>query len=321
MEGFELLNKILNIDYYKNLLHTFAENIEFNASLLPISIFSKINLSFIKKAISKETGFDIIIKIPNYFDAFIDELYINLYLFMANNQFYENYLNPEININDLVVRKYGKKNKKYKIIEINENLITLIELKRESVRDLNGPAKLFIDKKKIFKEFVPIKRPLRQGSLDNYLQLFSVLTGLDIKKDYFPTKFDIVTIFIGSKKLFESFRSVPLLEGNLYNSIPCYYINKEGRVNDTLGISPLLYFVPSYKVAYQHIIKNKEKISNISNIVLLDNRVDELQQIINDQSSYGFRIVGICTSQIEKSATSIIFWEWHKEEINLIQSL
>lgn len=313
-----MFNKILNIDYYNNLLHTFAENIEFNSSLLQISNFNKINLSFIKKAISKETGFDIIIKIPNYFVEFMEELYINLYLFMANNQFYENYLNPEININDLVVRKFSKKNKKYRVIEINEKQITLIELKRESIHDLNGPAKLFVERTKIFKDFVPIKRPLRKESLSNYLQLFSALNDLDIKKDYFPTKFDTITIFIGSKKLFESFRNVQLLKGNLYNSIPCFYINNEGKENDTLGISPLLYFVPSYSVAHQQVIRNKVRISNI---VLLDNKFDELQQIISDQSSNGFRIIGICTSKIEKRAISIKYWEWHKEEINLIQSL
>lgn len=313
-----MLDRILNIDYYNNLLHSYAENIEFNASLLPISNFNKINLSFIKKAISKEKGFDIIIKIPDYCNKLINELYINLYLFMANNQFYENYTNPEININDLVVRKYGKKNKKYKVIGINEKQITLIEIKRESSHDLNGPPKLFINRKNIFKDYVPIKRPLRKESLNNYLQLFSALNGLDIKKDYFPTKFNKVTIFIGAKKLFESFRNVSLLKGNLYNSIPCYYINNEGRENDTLGISPLLYFVPSYSLAYQQIFRRPV---SISNIVLLDNRVDELQQIISDQSIYGFRILGICTSKIEKRAISIKYWYWHKEEINLIQSL
>jgi len=154
--------------------------------------------------------------------------------------------------------------------------------------------------------------------LNNFLQLFSTLNGLDINEDYFPTKFGTVTVFVGSKKMFENFRNISIHNGKLYNSIPCYYINRDGKESDTIGISPLLYFVPTYRIAYQQIIRNKVRISNV---VLFDDGFDELQQIISDQSIYRFRILGICTSQIEKRASSIKYWEWHKEEINLIESL
>jgi len=313
-----LFDRILNTDYYKSLFQTFSENVEFNSSLLPISIFNKINLSFIQKAISKSAGFDIIIKVPKYFYKILDEIYSNLYLYIANVQFYENYMNPEFKLDELVVRKIGKKNRKYKVVGINELNITLVEQKKESLKDLNGPAKLYVDRKNIIKEFVPIKRPLKKGSLNNFLQLFSSLNGLDINEDYFPTKFDLVTVFVGSKKMFENFRNISIHNANLYNSIPCYYINRDGKESDTLGISPLLYFVPSYRIAYQQIIQNKIRVCNV---VLFDDGFDELQQIISDQSIYGFRIIGICTTPIEKRASSIKYWEWHKEEIKLIDSL
>jgi hypothetical protein len=315
-----LLDKILNIDYYNSLVQTFSKNVEFNSSLLDVSNFNKINLSFIQKVMSKTNGFDIIIKIPKYFYKILDELYSNLYLFIANAQFYENYMNPEFKLGELVVKKVGKKNRKYKVIGINDRQITLVEQKKESLKDLNGPATIYVDRKNIVKEFVPIKRSLKKGSLNNFLQLFSSLNGLDINEDYFPTKFGIVTIFVGSKKIFENFRNFTFhdIKGNLYNSIPCYYINRDGKESDTLGISPLLYFVSSYRIAYQQIIKNKIRVCNV---VLFGDGFDELQQIISDQSIYGFRIIGICTTQIEKRMSSIKYWEWHKEEINLIQSL
>ncbi len=313
-----MFDRILNTDYYKSLVQTFSKNVEFNSSLLPHTSFSKINLSFIQKVMSKTDGFDIIIKIPKYFYEILDEIYSNLYLYLANAQFYENYMNPEFKLDELVVRKIGKKNRKYKVVGINERHITLVEQKKESLKDLNGPAKLYIDRKNIIKEFVPIKRPLKKGSLNNFLELFSSLNGLDINDDYFPTKFDSVTVFVGSKKMFENFRNISIQNANLYNSIPCYYINRDGKESDTLGISPLLYFVPSYRIAYQLIIQNKIRVCNV---VLFDDGFDELQQIISDQSIYGFRIIGICTTPIEKRASSIKYWEWHKEEINLIESL
>lgn len=313
-----MFDRILNTDYYKFLIQTFSKNVEFNSSLLPHTNFSKINLSFIQKVMSKTDGFDIIIKIPKYFYEILDEIYSNLYLYLANAQFYENYMNPEFKLDELVVRKIGKKNRKYKVVGINERHITLVEQKKESLKDLNGPAKLYIDRKNIIKEFVPIKRPLKKGSLNNFLELFSSLNGLDINDDYFPTKFDSATVFVGSKKMFEKFRNISIQNANLYNSIPCYYINRDGKESDTLGISPLLYFVPSYRIAYQQIIQNRTRVCNV---VLFDDGFDELQQIINDQSIYGFRIIGICTTPIEKRASSIKYWEWHKEEINLIESL
>lgn len=313
-----MFDRILNTDYYKSLVQTFSENVEFNSSLLPISIFNKINLSFIQKAIYKSAGFDIIIIIPKCFYKILDEIYSNLYLNIANVQFYENYMNPEFKLDELVVRKIGKKNRKYKVVGINERQITLVEQKKESLKDYNGPAILYVDRENFIKEFVPIKRPLKKLSLNNFLQLFSSLNGLDINEDYFPTKFDSVTVLVGSKKIFENFRNITIQNANLYNSIPCYYINRDGKESDTLGISPLLYFVPSYRIAYQQIIQNGIRVCNV---VLFDDGFDELQQIINDQSIYGFRIIGICTAPIEKRESSIKYWEWHKEEIKLINAL
>jgi len=48
---------------------------------------------------SKTAGFDTIIRIPKYFYEILDEFYSNLYLYIANTQFYENYENPILKIN------------------------------------------------------------------------------------------------------------------------------------------------------------------------------------------------------------------------------
>lgn len=313
-----MLDKILNTDYYRSLVQTFSNNVEFNSSLLPISSFNKINLSYIHKVINGAAGVDLIIKIPKGFDELIQELYSNFYLSVANFQFYENYINPEFNIGELVVRKIGKKNRKYKVVGVTDQTITLVEQKKDSLKDLNGPATLYRDKINVLKEFVPITRPLKKRSLNNYLQLFSSLYNLDIKEDFFPTKFDSVSIFIGAKKILDTFRDVSLLNGNLWNSIPSYYVNRDGKESDTLGIEPILYFAPSYSVAYQQLIQNKIKVSNI---ILFNDGFDELQQIISDQLHYKFRILGICSSAIEGRVSTIKYWAWHKEEINLIGSL
>lgn len=312
-----MFDRILNTDYYKSLFQTFSENVEFNSSLLPISIFNKINLSFIKKAISKQNGFNIIIKIPKNNDTLINELYSNLYLYIANVQFYENYfINPDIHIGDTLKNRNDIRNRLYKVVSIIDEHITLKDITQRR-NNLNGPANCFINKKRLWQKYVPTVGNITNSTLEKYFILFGTLQNIAVDS-YFPTNFNSVSLFVGSKKIFDNFRNVSILNANLYNSIPCYYLTREGNETPTLRIAPLLYFVPSYSIAYQHIIQNTRRVSNI---VLLDDGFDELQQIISDQSIYGFRILGICTTPIEKRLNFIKYWKWHKEEINLINSL
>ena len=187
---------------------------------------------------------------------------------------------------------------------------------------MDGPAKIYTNRKNTIKQFILIERPIKKSSLVKYFELFGSLNNLDTKTDFFPTKFNSVSIVVGTKKMFEKFRDIEVHNGNLWNSIPCYYINRDGKESDTLGIEPLIYFTSSYSLAYQHIIKHEDqKKIKISNIILFNDGFDELQQIITDKFQYGFRILGICTSPIEKRTDTIKYWEWHKEEINLIESL
>ena len=185
-------------------------------------------------------------------------------------------------------------------------------------KDFNGKVKIIANKKYITRDFVPIKRSLKKESLNNFLRLFSLLNGLDVGQDYMPTKFNFVSIVIGTKKLFDNFRTISLHNGNLQNCIPCYYLNRDGKESDTLGIEPLIYFTPSYSIAYQHIIKEGRKVSNI---ILFNDGFNELEQIINDQLKYKFRILGICSPLILNRFKTIKYWEWHKEEVNFIESL
>jgi len=310
--------KILNKDYYKSIIKTFSENVEFNAELLPLTNFNKINLSFIQRAIKKINGFDLIISIPSSFDNLLKELFSNFYLFIANQEFYENYINPDFKRDELIIRKTGKKNRKYKIGAITDKQFILVEQKKESFKDLNGPATIYIDKNSMIKDFVPIKRGIKKRSLNNFFKLFASLNSLNLNEDYFPTKFTCVSIIIGTKKIFDSFRNVTIGNGNLWNSIPCHYINREGKEHDTLGISPLLYFAPSYRIAYQQIIQNHIKVSNI---ILFNDGFDELQQILNDRYQYNFKIAGINSGIIENKVPQVNYWEWRKEEINIIDML
>lgn len=313
-----MFENILNKDYYELLIGKFSENIEYNSAILPISRFNKINLSFLKKAINKKTGFNLFISIPRVYKTLMDELFSNIYLFVANQEFYENYINPDFRIDELVIRITGKKNRKYKIGAITDKQFSLVEQKKESFKDLNGPATIYIDKNNMIKDFVPIKRGIKKRSLNNFFNLFASLNSLNVNEDYFPTKFAYVSIIIGTKKLFDNFRNVSIEGGNLWNSIPCHYINREGKEHDTLGISPLLYFAPSYRIAYQQIIQNQIKVSNI---ILFNAGFDELQQILNDQYQYNFKIAGVNSGIIENIVPQVNYWEWRKEEINIINLL
>lgn len=311
-----MFDKILNTDYYKSLVQTFSENVEFNSSILPLKRFNKINLSFIQKAISKAAGFDIIIKIPKYFDEILDEIYFNLYLYIANTQFYENYDNPTLKINQKVQEKNGKRI--YKIIGFQNSRYDLEEVIKENLQN-RYPAYL---KKRSYENIISnfriIRKRMQGDTIHSFLSLFCKLYNLDQNSDFIPTEFNTVSIIIGQKLIWESFKNIPFGNSNLWKAIPSEYISRDGKKNETISIAPLIYFSSSYKIAYQEVLRKQTKVKNI---VLFDDGFDELQQIISDQSIYGFRIIGICTTQIEKRASSIKYWEWHKEEIKLIDSL
>lgn len=308
-----MIERILNTSYYLSLTKTFTENIEYNSSLLPITKFTKINLSFIDKSLNSNPNFDIIIKIPNYCYEILDDIFSNLYLYIANTQFYENYDNPILKINQKVQEKNGKRI--YKIIDFQNGNYDLEEVIKENLQN-RYPA--YLKKRSyenIINNFRIIRKRMKGNTIHSFLSLFCKLYNLDPDSDLIPTEFNSVSIIIGQKLTWESFKNIPFGKGNLWKAIPSAYISRDGKKTESISIAPLIYFSSSYQIAYQEVIRKQIKVNNI---VLFNEGFDELQQIINDQSTYDFRILGICTSPIEKGASTIKYWEWLKEEIDLI---
>lgn len=310
------MNKeILNYTYYERIVNDYSKDKIFNQSLLHVSVFNKINLSFFKIATKKNVAFNVIIKIPKIYEELLFELYSNIYLLAANQQFYESYANPEYKLGAILMEKGKQGKRKVRVVALKDGLFTLEEIKKERVGNFSGPA-IYLDRSYnyLLKNFVHIKRGIQKRSLENYLELFCQLNNLSQKEDVIPTEFNSVSVFIGSRMLWDSFRSVELLKSNLWNSIPCQYINREGKKSETIGISPLIYFVPNYKSANEFIIS---KGIRVYNIILFD----EINQVIQDQNQYDFTIFGVSTRSIENRLEHIKYWEWHKEEIDLINTL
>lgn len=313
-----MCKEILSTNYYEKLLTDFAKNKQYNSELLQLSNFNKINLSYINKAIDKTNGFNLVISIPKNYQQFLSEIYSNLYLFIANQQFYESYSTPDYKLNELLIERNTKKARQVKVLSINNGIYKLQHIKRNSIKDQNEPAIYERKYDEINKLYYKIQRGMRRQLLKDYIKLFCLLNKLDESKDLIPTEFNSVSIFIGARTLWDEFKTIPLLDNNLWNSTPCHYINREGNKTPTLGINPLIYFAPSYHIAYQEIIQRSIKVSNI---VLFDDGYDELTQIINDQNQYYYRVIGVNTKPIEKHLPQIKYWEWCKEEINIIESL
>ena len=312
-----MFENILNTDYYKLLVHKFSKNVEFNSNLLPISNFNKLNLSFIEESLNKTEWFNLIIIIPKCFSILLNEIYSNLYLFMADKQFYENYSNPILDIHKKVIEKRGEKI--YEIISINDGLYELKEIIKENNRNPRYPAILKNRSyQNVLNNFLIVRRKLNKNTIYNFIRLFCKLNNLDSNSDIIPTEFGSVSIFIGPKILWESFKEFSIEQSNLWNSIPGQYIGRDGTKTDTIGIAPLIYFTSSYQTAYQEVLQKQIKVSNI---ILLGAGYDEIQQMISDQFQHGFRIMGISTDTIENRIPQIKYWEWHKEEITLIESL
>ncbi len=310
--------QIINQNYYCELLEKHITNNNLNSSILPISNFNKINLSFIARAIKPNSGFDFILTIPEYNEKILMELYSNIYLYIANAMFDENRINKEFEVGESVMSKNETKNRRYEIVKINDEYVWFVESKRKTSRNPNGPSQFRYRKKDFQNQYLPIKRSLKKKSLNNYLDLFKELNNLE-KQDFFPTKFNSISVFIGAKNTFDRFRDIQVTKrgGNLFNCIPCNYINKDGIEIDTLGITPLCYYTTSYSTAYEYIQYKK----NIKNIILLNEGFDEIQQIISDKYQYGFRIIGVFDKLPEKKIESLKYWKWHKEEVGVIENL
>ncbi|WAC39591.1 hypothetical protein [Pedobacter sp. SL55] len=179
-------------------------------------------------------------------------------------------------------------------------------------------AQLSLKYDDLVKKFIPIEQGTRQNTLKGYTDFFAKLNG-DLKLEFTPTNFEKKTVFIAKKPLWNGLPDK--------NKIPCAYLpnpREENNATETRSIPALqdclAYFTPKYEVCYSTILSRNEKVKTI---VVFDTEAEKIEQMISDQSRFGFNLIIVSNSELSKliKSQSIPCWNWFKEEIEIVNAL
>ena len=80
----------------------------------------------------------------------------------------------------------------------------------------------------------------------------------------------------------------------------------------------LIYFTPKYEVCYQNILSKGEKIKTI---IVFDTEADKIQQMLQDKVKFGFNLIILSNSFTPLKNDEIPFWNWFKEETEILNAL
>ena len=298
---------ILNKEYYRKLLEKventatlgdFSNNASHLTTRLILDHYNQNKSIHFNFQNSKETIF---------------EIGYALYLELANDIYKNHYDLPTLAKGNKLrdKRKYadGKKHD-YIIKSVSNDTFLLEHTKNQAQRNLKYDD--------LVKNFIPIEQGTKQSTLQGYTKFFSELNG-DLKLEFTPTNFEKKTVFIAKKPLWDSLPN--------RNKIPCAYLpnpREDDNTTETRSIPALqdclVYFTPKYEVCYSNILSKNEKVKTI---VVFDTEAEKIEQMISDQSRFGFNLIIISNSDYSKlvKSQSIPCWNWFKEEIEIVNAL
>ena len=80
----------------------------------------------------------------------------------------------------------------------------------------------------------------------------------------------------------------------------------------------IAYITPKYEICYEEILRKQ---IYIDTIIVYSADKNCISQIIQDQSTYKFKLI-ILTNDLEvQKYNGLTLWDWHKEEIELIEKI
>jgi hypothetical protein len=135
------------------------------------------------------------------------------------------------------------------------------------------------------------------------------------KFGFIPISFDKKIVFIAKKSFWDIL--------NYKEKIPSIYLPNSHKENQAIIRSIpeledyIAYFTPKYEICYDLIL---EKNIKIETIVVCDNS-ENIPQIIQDQASYGFKLIVLSNDTNPIKYNGLTLWNWEKEEIELIEKL
>jgi hypothetical protein len=291
-------NKMINPDYYKTLLDKYAVVIDCHKTALLTTEIIWANYN------EKKIHFNFS-KIDYVLEKTVNQLYTNL----SNNIFRNNAEFPPLQKGDLV-RKIGiKGNAIFSITNLEGNNVRLILVK--------GTKKVtkherFMRYDFLIKNYLPITQRVSERTLAKYKDYFSKIN----EHGFLPTFFSKKIVLIATKTMWDKL--------DRKNCIPSVYLPNTKEENQTVLKSIpaledcIIYVTPKYEVCYEQILNKKH---TIDTIIVCDTDKTSIPQIIQDQGIYNFKLIVLTNDYEPQIFNDLIFWDWKKEEIELIENI
>lgn len=298
---------ILNEEYYTKLCQKFEDIQTLNVFDSNTScLTTKIILNFYRN------GKPIHVNFQNS-KEFLFEIGKHLFIEFANDIYLNHYDLPEIEDGDKVKRRsdgeyYTVKKTGTKTFRLNHN-------PRKRKTD-NYPADIpEITYDKLALKYLKVNAGVSEKTIKNYFDFFEKLNN---EKNEFPkTHFEKKSVFIAKRPLWDSITEK--------SKIPSTYLPNPNDGNDVSiqksipALSDcLIYFTPKYEVCYQNILSKGEKIKTI---IVFDTEADKIQQMLQDKVKFGFNLIVLSNSFTPLKNDEIPFWNWFKEETEILNAL
>lgn len=301
---------ILNDEYYTTLwtkfeniktLNVFDSNTSCLTTKLILDFYRKSKPIHVNFQNSKNTLFEIG---KHLFIEFANDIYLNHYDLPDN-----------FNVGDKLKRI--RDNQYYEIVKAENDNFSLRQILRKQKNEISPSFLPNINYDRLTKNFVKIDagKGISEKTIKNYFDFFKKLNN---EKNEFPkTHFEKKSVFIAKKPLWDSITEKA--------KIPSVYLpnpREENGISETKSIPALsdclIYFTPKYEVCYQNILSKGEKIKTI---IVFDTEADKIQQMLQDKVKFGFNLIVLSNSFTPLKNNEIPFWNWFKEETEILNAL
>ena len=160
------------------------------------------------------------------------------------------------------------------------------------------------------RNYIKIKQSTNNSTFIRYRNYFKKVNEFG----FLPTHFSKKIVLIAGQTMWSNLSNK--------NCIPSVYLpnTREGEQTIRKSIEAfedcIAYVTPKYEVCYEEILK---KNITIDTIIVCETDISTIVQILQDQSKYSFKLIILSNKNEAQKFNHIFFWNWQKEEIELIE--
>lgn len=296
----------LNREYYQSLIDKYA-----NVQVLPFKCDDKSIYLTLRMVIDRYKQNKLLhINLQNSKES-IFSLANRLFIELANDIYLNHYDLPAIMLGSRLRDK-----RKHSDGKVHDYLIKKIVSNTYTLEDLKNKSEINISYDSLIKKFFPLEQGAKDKTIQSYIRFFSEING-ELNLEFTPATFEKKLIFIAKRPLWDNLAE--------RNKIPAIYLpnpREENHSNEIKSIPALsdclIYFTPKYEVCYQQVISKGEKIKAV---IVFDTEADKVDQMLQDRAVFGFNLIILTNSHCPTKNSTIPFWNWYKEEIDIVNAL